>query len=139
MEEQVETRFFTQAEVDDIVTKRLDRERRKNRQSGGFGDEGAANSQSLEAENCELKNMLLLAKRGAPASQLEYHAFYISREFGEEPFDQAVDKYLAVNPDAFTPRDTIRVDFGAGPGYPATVEGRNDQMNALIRGAMKGV
>ena len=78
----------------------------------------------------------LLSAKGVPADDLDYYAFKIGKLVTKDKtFEQAADEYLREH----KPRgsDGVRVDLGAGLSGNKGDKTPNDEMNALIRGALK--
>ena len=145
---------FTQAEVDAMIGKRLAKAMKgmpsedeltafhtwKDGQAGekerwdklsGERDTLAGKLTAAEAERDQLKRDLYLAKKGLTGEEAEFIAFKAGKMVDDKTtFEQAVDTLTA-------DRKKTTFDWTApvGGGKPKT--GKNDVMNALIRGALK--
>lgn len=147
---------FTQAEVDALITKRLDRERKKypsedemtefkawkesqqtekERWDALTGERDTARTAlaAAEAELEQMKREKYLTGKGVPDSDLDYYSFKIGKMVDDsKSFEQAAEEFLAANAPS-----KVRVDMTAplDSGKNLTVTA-NESMNALIRGAI---
>lgn len=145
---------FTQADVDNIVNKRLERERKKypgEEELNAFRawkdsqqtekekwdnltrerDESKTALAAAQAELEQFKREVYLLGKGISADDVDYYAFKIGKLVTEDtPFENAAEQFL----DKQKPAGTVRVDFAAPLGG-GTAPTPNEQMNSLIRGA----
>lgn len=143
---------FTQAEVDALIQKRLERERKKypgddelaafrswkdSRQSEqerwntlqGERDTLSGELTTAEAERDQLKRELYVLKKGLTGEEAEFIAFKAAKMVDDKTtFEQAVDQLTAG-------RGKTTFDWTAPLGEGGRKSGANDTMNALIRGA----
>lgn len=148
---------FTQADVDTLIQKRLDRERKKypseeemtayrtwkasqeterDRWNALTGERDAAKTAlaTANAELEQLKREKFLTGKGVPADDLDYYVFKIGKLVTDsKTFEQAAEDFLKENAP-----NKVRVDMTAplDRGKPAASTA-NDAMNALIRGALR--
>ncbi len=146
---------FTQADVDNIVNKRLERERKKypsadeltafrawkeSQQSENDKlnalqrerDESAAALTAAQAELEQYRREKYLLSKGVSGEEVDYYAFKIGKLVTDElTFEKAAEQYLKEHPTAGSMRvDTAAPLSGGKPGLTP-----NEQMNSLIRGA----
>lgn len=148
---------FTQADVDALIQKRLDRERKKypsEEELTAFrtwkesqqteqekwntltGERDTARSQlaAAQAELEQMKREKYLTGKGVPAEDLDYYAFKIGKLVTDtKTFEQAAEEFLKDNAP-----NKVRIDMTAPleRGKPVSTTA-NDAMNALIRGALR--
>lgn len=152
-EEQEKT--FTQADVDALIQKRLERERKKfpndeemtayrawkdNQQTEqerwnklqGERDTLSGNLTAAEGERDNLKRELYVLKKGLSGDEAEFIAFKAGKMVDDNTtFEQAVDALTAE-------RRKTTFDWTAPVGSGASKDNtENNVMNALIRGALK--
>ena len=145
---------FTQADVDKMIQSRLDRERKKYPSEGGvtayrawkdsqqteqerqakqakdLADSKAALTAS-QAEVEQLRRDKYVLSKGLTGEDAEFIAFKAMKKINDKTtFEQAVDA-LTAN------RKKATFDWTAPAGGGAKENTANQQMNALIRGAMK--
>lgn len=148
---------FTQADVDALIQKRLDRERKKyppDEEMTAFKawkesqqteqekwnilteERDTARSQlaAAQAELEQMKREKYLTGKGVPAEDLDYYAFKIGKLVTDtKTFEQAAENFLKKNAP-----NKVRIDITAplerGKHAASTA---NDAMNALIRGAFR--
>lgn len=149
---------FTQADVDNIVNKRLERERKKypgDDELAAFRswkesqqtekerwenltkerDESKAALTAAQAELAQYQREKFLLGKGVSPDDVDYYAFKIGKLVTDElPFEKAAENYLKGQ--NHRGKEGIQVDFTAplGGGVAPTP---NQQMNSLIRGARK--
>ncbi len=140
-------RTFTQSEVDALIAKRLDRERKKypaEEELAAFRDwrENQTEQRNLletltkerdqaksELERLRRENFLL--GKGVAAEDADYYAYKIGKLATDGvDFEQAAEKFLAERQEA----RRYRVETGAYLGGGRTASA-NDAMNELLRGA----
>lgn len=147
---------FTQADVDALIQKRLDRERKKmpsedeltafrawresqqteqDRWNTLANERDTAQSQlsAVQAELEQQKREKLLLSKGVSIDDVDYYAFKIGKLVTDSvSFEQAAEQFLAERKPG-----TVRVDFSAPVGGGDKPRTANERMNALIRGALK--
>ena len=150
---ETQERTFTQAEVDALIQKRLERERKKypgDEELAAFRawrgarqeeqdavnvltrerDEGRTALSAAQAERDRLKQELYVLKKGFSGEEAEFIAFKAGRLTDDQTtFEQAVDALAAG-------RRKTTFDWTAPVGGGSRKTGENDMMNALIRGAL---
>ena len=155
-EQQEEEKRYTQAEVDQMINKRLARERKNNPQLSNEElaafreyqkthppkDDAAKlkdvtrerDSVQVELEMSRRENFLL--RQGIEAENVDFYVYKISKSMkDDEEFEDAAKAYLKEH----KPRSStggVRFDTGGrlnGGKKPS----ENDAMNALIRGALR--
>lgn len=148
-EEQQQEKTFTQAEVDELIGKRLARATRgmptqeeltefrswkKDHQDGGdtlASLTSERDSAQSELEIARRENALL--RKGVPADDVDYYVYKISKLVDDTTdFDKAAEKYFKENK-----RSVVRVDTGAKLGRQSGEKTVNDTMNNLLRKAIK--
>lgn len=154
--ETVPEKTFTQAEVDTLIGKRLARamkgmpseeeltafrnwkgsqQTEQDRWNTLTKERDTAQSQ-LTAAQTELeqyKREKLLLSKGVSADDVDYYAFKIGKLVTDSvTFEQAAEQFLAEKRPG-----TVRVDFSAPIGGGKPQKTANEEMNALIRGALK--
>lgn len=148
---------FTQAEVDALIQRRLERERKKyptdedltafktwkdsqqtdqDRLNALTGERDAAKTAlaTANAELEQLKREKYLSGKGVATNDLDYYVFKIGKLVTDsKTFEQAAEDFLKDNAP-----NKVRVDMTAplDRGKP-TATTTNDAMNAMIRGAFK--
>ena len=147
---------FTQAEVDTLIGKRLakamkgmpdeteltafrawkeNQQTEQDRVNTLTSERDTARTQltAVQAELEQFKREKLLLSKGVPANDVDYYAFKIGKLVTDKKtFEQAAEEYLKES----TPKG-VRVDMSAQLGGGGTSKTANEQMNALIRGALK--
>lgn len=145
---------FTQADVDALIQKRLERERKKypgEDELSAFRswkesqqteqerwnnltkerDESRATLSAVQAELDQLKREKYVLSKGLTGDEAEFIAFKAAKMVDDKTtFEQAVDVLTA-------DRKKTTFDWTAPVGGGSTKVGENDMMNALIRGALK--
>lgn len=145
---------FTQADVDTLIQKRLERERKKypgEDELSAFRtwkesqqteqerwnnltkerDESRATLSAVQAELDQLKREKYVLSKGLTGDEAEFIAFKAAKMVDDKTtFEQAVDVLTA-------DRKKTTFDWTAPVGGGSTKVGENDMMNALIRGALK--
>lgn len=145
---------FTQADVDALVQRRLDRERKKYPSDDELSafrswkesqqteqerwnnltkerDESRAALSAAQAELEQLKREKYVLSKGLSGEEAEFIAFKAGKMVDDKTtFEQAVDALTA-------DRKKTTFDWTAPVGSGSTKTGENDVMNALIRGAFK--
>lgn len=145
---------FTQAEVDTLIQKRLDRERKKYPNDDELSafrtwkdsqqteqekwnnltkerDESRTELSSVKAELEQLKREKYVASKGISGEEAEFIAFKAAKMVDDKTtFEQAVDSLTA-------DRKKTTFDWTAPVGEGTKKNGANAEMNALIRGAFK--
>lgn len=145
-QEQQEEKRFTQAEVDEIVSKRVARERknlptaeelnayREWKKSQEPEKESATqndlDSALAEMEMTRRENYLL--RKGVDPDDVDYYVYKISKSMdGETDFEDAAEAFLK----AHKPKSAVRMDTGARLNTGSGKKSPNDAMNELIRNA----
>lgn len=145
---------FTQADVDALIQKRLDRERKKYPSDDELSayrswkesqqteqerwnaltkerDESRTALSAAQAELEQLKREKYVLSKGLTGDEAEFVAFKADKMADDKTtFEQAVDALTA-------DRKKTTFDWTAPVGGGITKTGENDVMNALIRGALK--
>ena len=145
---------FTQADVDALIQKRLDRERRKYPSEDELSafrswkesqqteqdrlntltkerDESRTALTAAQAELEQLKREKYVLSKGLSGDEAEFIAFKAAKMVDDKTtFEQAVDVLTA-------DRKKTTFDWTAPVGEGSKKAGANDAMNALIRGAFK--
>ena len=145
---------FTQADVDALIQKRLDRERKKYPSEDELSayrtwkesqqteqerwntltkerDESRTALSAAQAELEQLKREKYVLSKGLTGEEAEFIAFKAGKMVDDKTtFEQAVDALTA-------DRKKTTFDWTAPVGGGSTKTGENDVMNALIRGALK--
>lgn len=149
-EQEQEVRTFTQEEVDEIVSKRIARERKnlptaeelnafrewKNSQTPK--DETATqndlDSALAEMEMTRRENYLL--RQGIDPDDVDYYVYKISKSMdGETDFEDAAKEFLKTHNKT---KSAVRIDTGARLNAGNAKKSGNEAMNDLIRGAKNG-
>ena len=149
--EEQEERKFTQAEVDAMITSRLNRERkgmpkaeelaefRKWREEHAPKDEATRireaeterDSAQTELEMSRRENLLL--RMGVSADDVDYYVYKITKDMkDDEEFSDAAKRYLK---DHNKTRSTVRMDTGGRLNDKAGKKTANETMNELLRSA----
>lgn len=147
---------FTQAEVDTLIQRRLDRERKKYpseeeltayntwKQSQQTEkdrwntlqqerDTARTDLAAAQTELEQLKREKYLSGKGVPADDLDYYSFKIGKMVSDrKTFEQAAEEFFKDNAP-----NKVRVDMTAPLDGGKTKATANDAMNAIIRGAFK--
>lgn len=145
---------FTQADVDALIQKRLDRERKKYPSEDELSafrtwresqqteqerwnnltrerDESRTALSAAQAELEQLRRDKYVLSKGLTGEEAEFIAFKAGKMVDDKTtFEQAVDALTA-------DRKKTTFDWTAPVGGGSTKTGQNDVMNALIRGALK--
>lgn len=145
---------FTQADVDALIQKRLDRERKKYPSDDELSayrswkesqqteqerwnaltkerDESRTALSAAQAELEQLKREKYVLSKGLSGDEAEFIAFKAGKMVDDKTtFEQAVDALTA-------DRKKTTFDWTAPVGEGSKKQGANDAMNALIRGAFK--
>lgn len=145
---------FTQADVDALIQKRLDRERKKYPSEDELSayrtwkesqqteqerwnnltkerDESRTALSAAQAELEQLKHEKYVLSKGLSGEEAEFIAFKAAKMVDDKTtFEQAVDELTA-------DRKKTTFDWTAPVGGGSKKTGENDVMNALIRGALK--
>lgn len=145
---------FTQADVDALIQKRLDRERKKYPSEDELSayrswkesqqteqdrwnkltkerDESRTALTAAQAELEQLKREKYVLSKGLSGDEAEFIAFKAAKMVNDKTtFEQAVDALTA-------DRKKATFDWAAPVGNGSKKTGENDVMNALIRGALK--
>ena len=146
-QQEQEVKTFTQEEVDEIVSKRIARERKnlpsaeelaayrdwKNSQTPK--DETATqndlDSALAEMEMTRRENYLL--RQGIDPEDVDYYVYKISKSMdGETDFEDAAKEFLKTHK---KPKSAVTIDTGARLNANSGKKTANEVMNALIRGA----
>ncbi len=149
-EQQQEERTFTQAEVDQLINKRLARERRnqpseqewqefQEYQKAHKPKDQATQLQDITTERDSYQTELemtrrenFLLKQGVDADDVDYFVYKITKSMGDDDdFEDAAKKFLKDH----KPRSGVRVDMGARLSGGTKPKSDNQTMNDLIRGA----
>lgn len=145
---------FTQTEVDALIARRLERERKKypgeeelnafrswreDRQNDRNALEALTRERdgarsALSAAQAELERMKrerFLTEKGVPEEDVDYCVFKIGK-LAEDglPFEQAAEAFLREQG-----RSRVRLELGAGLSGGGRAGTANEEMNAMIRGA----
>lgn len=147
---------FTQAEVDTLIGKRLakamkgmpdeteltafrawkeNQQTEQDRVTTLTSERDTARTQltAAQAELEQYKREKLLLSKGVPANDVDYYAFKIGKLVSDsKTFEQAAEDFLKENN-----AGKVHVDLGAPLGGGSLNKTANEQMNALIRGALK--
>lgn len=147
---------FTQAEVDTLIGKRLakamkgmpdeaeltafrawkeSQQTKKDRWDDLTKERDTAKSQltAAQTELEQLKREKILLGKGVPAEDVDYYSFKIGKLVTDEKtFEQAAGEFFKENSPG-----KVRVDMTAKLGGGGSERTANEQMNALIRGALK--
>lgn len=147
---------FTQAEVDNLIGKRLakamkgmpdeaeltefrawkeNQQTEQDRVSTLTSERDTARTQltAAQAELEQFKREKLLLSKGVPANDVDYYAFKIGKLVTDsKTFEQAAEDFFKENNTG-----KVHVDLGAPLGGGSLNKTANEQMNALIRGALK--
>ena len=147
---------FTQAEVDTLIGKRLakamkgmpdeteltafrawkeNQHTEQDRVNTLTSERDTARTQltAAQAELEQYKREKLLLSKGVPANDVDYYAFKIGKLVTEsKTFEQAAEDFFKENNTG-----KVHVDLGAPLGGGSLNKTANEQMNALIRGALK--
>lgn len=145
---------FTQADVDALVQRRLERERKKYPSDDELSafrswkesqqteqerwnnltrerDESRSALSAAQAELEQLKREKYVMSKGLAGDEAEFIAFKASKMVDDKTtFEQAVDAITA-------DRRKTTFDWTAPVGEGSKKQTENDRMNALIRGALK--
>lgn len=143
---------FTQSEVDNLISKRLERERKKYPSEEeltafrGWRDSQQTEQQRMQTVTQErdtartdlaaalakveqYEREKLLLSKGVAADDVDYYAFKIGKLVSDsKTFEQAAEEFLKEK------KPTVRVDMAANLSG-SSAQTPNEKMNALIRGA----
>lgn len=149
-QEQQEERTFTQAEVDELINKRIARVKKglpsdeeltayrdwKSKQNPDADKKAAQDeldSARADAEMTRRENYLL--KKGIDPEEVDYLVYRISKSMSDDAdFDEAAEEYLKKHKQKSS---AVRMDTGARLTNGAKSKSANEAMNDLIRNAMK--
>lgn len=96
-------------------------------------DETRSSLAAAQAEIEQYKREKLLLSKGVPANDVDYYAFKIGKMVTDsKTFEQAAEDFFKGNNTG-----KVHVDLGAPLGGGSLQKTANEQMNALIRGALK--
>lgn len=147
---------FTQAEVDTLIGRRLAKamkgmpdeaeltafrawkekqQSEQDRVNTLTSERDTARTQltAAQAEIEQYKREKLLLSKGVPANDVDYYAFKIGKMVTDsKTFEQAAEDFFKENTTG-----KVQVDLGAPLGGSSLQKTANEQMNALIRGALK--
>lgn len=147
---------FTQAEVDTLIGKRLakamkgmpdeaeltafrswkeSQQTEKDRWDNLTKERDTAKTQltAAQTELEQLKREKILIGKGVPAEDVDYYSFKIGKMVSDEKtFEQAADEFFKENSPG-----KVRVDMTGNLSGGGADRSANEQMNALIRGALK--
>lgn len=147
---------FTQAEVDTLIGRRLakamkgmpdeaeltafrawkeNQNSEQDRVNTLTSERDTARTQltAAQAEIEQYKHEKLLLSKGVPANDVDYYAFKIGKMVTDsKTFEQAAEDFFKENTTS-----KVHVDLGAPLGGSSLQKTANEQMNALIRGALK--
>lgn len=147
---------FTQAEVDTLIGRRLakamkgmpdeaeltafrawkeNQNSEQDRVNTLTSERDTARTQltAAQAEIEQYKREKLLLSKGVPANDVDYYAFKIGKLVNDsKTFEQAAEDFFKENNTG-----KVHVDLGAPLGGGSLKKNANEQMNALIRGALK--
>lgn len=147
---------FTQAEVDNLIGKRLakamkgmpdeaeltafrawkeNQQTEQDRVTTLTSERDTARTQlnAAQEEIEQYKREKLLLSKGVPANDVDYYAFKIGKLVTDsKTFEQATEDFFKENN-----AGKVHVDLGAPLGGGSLNKTANEQMNALIRGALK--
>lgn len=153
---ETQEKTFTQADVDVLISKRLERERKKyptdeemtafrtwqnDQQTDkdaiatltGERDTARTELSKAQAQLEQYEHEKLLTAKGVPADDLDYYVFKIGKLVSDrKTFEQAAEEFLKESV-----QNKVRVDMTARLDGGKTSPTSNDAMNALIRGALK--
>lgn len=146
-EQEQEVRTFTQEEVDEIVSKRIARERKnlpsaeelneyrewKKSQTPKADDtptQSDLDSALAEMEMTRRENYLL--KQGIDPEDVDYYVYKISKSMdGETDFEDAAKEFLKTHKSRT--RSAVTIDTGARLNSGNVKKSLNEQMNDIIR------
>lgn len=147
---------FTQAEVDALIGKRIakamkgmpdeaeltafrawkeNQQTEQDRVNTLTNERDTARTQltAAQAELEQYKREKLLLSKGVPSNDVDYYAFKIGKLVSDsKTFEQAAEDFFKENRTG-----KVHVDLGAPLGGGSLNKTANEQMNALIRGALK--
>lgn len=148
-EQHEEERTFTQAEVDELINKRMARVKKglptdeeltafrewKSKQNPEQEKKATSDeleTAKMEAEMTRRENYLL--RKGVDPEDVDYYVYRISKEMdGDTDFEDAAEDYLKKH----NKKSSVRMDTGARLNSGAKSKSPNDAMNDIIRNARK--
>ena len=148
-EQHEEERTFTQAEVDELINKRMARVKKglpSDEELSAYRDWKAkqnpdadkkATQDELETARAEMEmtrreNYLL--RKGVDPEDVDYYVYRISKEMdGDTDFEDAAEEYLKKHKQ----KNVTRMDTGARLNAGAKSKTGNEAMNDIIRNARK--
>ncbi len=143
-----EERTFTQAEVDELINKRMARVKKglpsdeelnayrewkaKQNPEHAKATPDELETARMEAEMTRRENYLL--RKGIDPDDVDYYVYRISKEMdGETDFEDAAEDYLKKH----NKKNPVRMDTGARLNGGAKTKTGNEAMNDIIRNARK--
>ena len=143
-----EERTFTQAEVDELINKRMARVKKglpsdeelnayrewkaKQNPEPAKATPDELETARMEAEMTRRENYLL--RKGIDPDDVDYYVYRISKEMdGETDFEDAAEDYLKKH----NKKNPVRMDTGARLNGGAKSKTGNEAMNDIIRNARK--
>ena len=147
-EQEQEERTFTQAEVDELINKRMARVKKglpsdeelnayrewkaKQNPEPAKATPDELETARMEAEMTRRENYLL--RKGIDPDDVDYYVYRISKEMdGETDFEDAAEDYLKKH----NKKNPVRMDTGARLNGGAKSKTGNEAMNDIIRNARK--
>ena len=147
-EQEQEERTFTQAEVDELINKRMARVKKglpsdeelnayrewkaKQNPEPAKATPDELETARMEAEMTRRENYLL--RKGIDPDDVDYYVYRISKEMdGETDFEDAAEDYLKKH----NKKNPVRMDTGARLNSGAKAKTGNEAMNDIIRNARK--
>ena len=147
-EQEQEGRTFTQAEVDELINKRMARVKKglpsdeeltayrewkaKQNPEPAKATPDELETARMEAEMTRRENYLL--RKGIDPDDVDYYVYRISKEMdGETDFEDAAEDYLKKH----NKKNPVRMDTGARLNSGAKAKTGNEAMNDIIRNARK--
>ena len=147
-EQEQEERTFTQAEVDELINKRMARVKKglpsdeelnayrewkaKQNPAPAKATPDELETARMEAEMTRRENYLL--RKGIDPDDVDYYVYRISKEMdGETDFEDAAEDYLKKH----NKKNPVRMDTGARLNSGAKAKTGNEAMNDIIRNARK--
>lgn len=147
-EQEQEERTFTQAEVDELINKRMARVKKglpsdeelnayrewkaKQNPEPAKATPDELETARMEAEMTRRENYLL--RKGIDPDDVDYYVYRISKEMdGETDFEDAAEDYLKKH----NKKNPVRMDTGARLNGGAKTKTGNEAMNDIIRNARK--
>ena len=147
-EQEQEERTFTQAEVDELINKRMARVKKglpsdeelnayrewkaKQNPEPAKATPDELETARMEAEMTRRENYLL--RKGIDPDDVDYYVYRISKEMdGDTDFEDAAEDYLKKH----NKKNPVRMDTGARLNGGAKTKTGNEAMNDIIRNARK--